>query len=127
MIKDEEESRLSAKESDTMSVSSDDKQKFKRPNRANKDRYVNDYFYINQHWCADNKTLNIMKNWYPFKFKLAYPRNSNLDSNQQKEFLELHAKFSKGNDLVQSDSKKYKRYMVSNICITVCTVFPLPF
>ena len=68
---------------------------------------------MNSHWSRDFKLLEVMKEWYPFKFKLPYPKASCLDSNQQKEFLGLHARFSKPPEVANYESKNYKRYIVS--------------
>ncbi len=78
---------------------------------------------MNKYWSKDEHMLTIMKNWYPLKFKLAYPKLSSLDSSQQKEFIELNDKFSKSTELKRSEMKNYKRYMVSLICFLLFKLF----
>ena len=69
------------------------------------------YFHMNKSWSKDYKMLEIMKDWYPLKFKLPYPKHSNLDSNQQQEFMELNARFCKIADS-STETKNHKRYIV---------------
>ena len=71
------------------------------------------YCHMNSHWSRDFNLLEVIQQWYPFKFKLSFPKASSLDSNQQKEFMELHARYNKSPELVSFDSKNYKRYTVS--------------
>jgi hypothetical protein len=94
-------------------------QQFKpRPSlRYNREKNPDNYFEMNKHM------LTIMKNWYPLKFKLAYPKLSSLDSSQQKEFIELNDKFSKSTELKRSEMKNYKRYMVSLIYFFLFKLF----
>ncbi len=68
---------------------------------------------MNSHWSRDFSLLEVMQQWYPFKFKLPFPKSSSLDSNQQQEFLGLHARYTKSPELVNFESKNYKRYIVS--------------
>ena len=66
---------------------------FKRPSQQQKNFQQKSQPKSASHpWAHDTKAVNIMKNWYPLRFKLAYPRKSVLNTNEQKEFLQLHAR-----------------------------------
>ena len=41
----------------------------------------------------DSNVYRIIKNWYPLRFKLNFPKKSVLNAAEQKEYLMLHAKF----------------------------------
>ena len=55
----------------------------------------------------------IMKNWYPLRFKLNYPCKSALKSNEQKEFIDMYKRFLSRTHLNQKEVKTYKLYVVN--------------
>ncbi|CAF0998202.1 unnamed protein product [Brachionus calyciflorus] len=59
----------------------------------------------------DRRTFNLMKFYYPLKFKLPYPKRSHINSYEQKEFIELHLKFRNRVKVTQSEVKFYKKYL----------------
>jgi hypothetical protein len=61
------------------------------------------------------KVLNVMKVWYPLRFKLSFPKKSALNLFEQKDFLQMHAKLAKKSELTANEAKLYKKYMVSSI------------
>lgn len=61
----------------------------------------------------DRRLNNLMKHWYPLRFKLYYPKKSLLSAYEQKEFLEFHAKFRSRTKVTQSEVKLYKKYLVN--------------
>lgn len=63
-------------------------------------------------WSQNTRAVNIMKSWYPLKFKLAYPKKSVLNSREQKDFLELHSRFRNRTHLNEKEVKSYKTYSV---------------
>lgn len=67
----------------------------------------------------DKRVLNLMKNWYPFRFKLNYPRKSRLNSDEQREFIEFHAKFRHRTKLTPAEVKFYKKYIVIFVYILI--------
>lgn len=77
-----------------------------------KQQNIKDLISLNYPWIYSPKALRVMSFLYPLKFKLDYPRNSSLNSNEQKNFVELHMKFNKPTMFVQSNSKDYKQYNV---------------
>jgi hypothetical protein len=60
----------------------------------------------------DSRVYNLMKNWYPLRFKLNYPRKSRLNADEQKEFIEFHAKFRHRTKLTAAEVKFFKKYIV---------------
>jgi hypothetical protein len=68
---------------------------------------------FNYPWSHDNKAVAIMKNWYPLRFKLNYPRHSVLNAYEQKDFLDLHLRFRNRTHLNEKEVKSYKLYSVS--------------
>jgi hypothetical protein len=58
----------------------------------------------------DRNTAQVIKNWYPFRFKLIFPKKSVLNATEQREFLELHSKFRTLKHINKSETKQYKRY-----------------
>lgn len=70
---------------------------------------------VKQPKAFDQKTYEIMKTWYPLRFKLNYPQKSVLSSYEQKEFIELFKKFQNRTHLTQKEVKLYKQYVVSSI------------
>jgi len=75
----------------------------KRPNIKKK-------HYVQCPWAHNPKAVNIMKNWYPLQFKLAYPKKSVLNASEQKEFLDLHSRFRNRTHLTEKEVKQYKTY-----------------
>ena len=82
---------------------SDNKQIKKGPELASSDHIKNPF---------ERRAFNIMRFWYPLKFKLPYPRKSLLNSFEQKEFIEFHMKFRNRVKVTQSEVKLYKKYLV---------------
>ena len=64
-------------------------------------------------WSHDNKAVSIMKNWYPLRFKLNYPKNSVLSAYEQKDYLNLHSKFRNRTHVNEKEVKFYKLYSVT--------------
>lgn len=60
----------------------------------------------------DRWVSNLMKYWYPLRFKLNYPKKSLLNGYEQKEFLEYHLKFRNRSKVAQSEVKLFKKYLV---------------
>lgn len=65
----------------------------------------------------DPRTMDIMRNWYPLRFKLNYPRKSALNAYEQKEFIDLFKRFQNRTHLSQKEVKLYKLYVVILIII----------
>jgi hypothetical protein len=61
-------------------------------------------------WSKNKKALQIMKQWYPLRFKLNYPKQSSLTSNEQSEYLDLHNIFCNRTTYTSAETKKYKLY-----------------
>ena len=85
---------------------------FKKPNQQKNLQQKNHQKSINYPWSHDTKAVNIMKNWYPLRFKLAYPRKSLLNTYEQKEFLQLYSKFRNRTHVTEKEVKHYKTYSV---------------
>lgn len=66
-------------------------------------------------WINDTKATNIMKNWYPLRFKLAYPKKSVLNPLEQKDFISFHSRFRNRTHLNEKEVKHYKTYAVSEV------------
>ena len=60
----------------------------------------------------ERRAFNLMKNWYPLKFKLPYPRKSLLNAYEQKEFIEFYNRFKNRPKISQSEVRFYKKYLV---------------
>ena len=69
-------------------------------------------------WSHDNKAVSIMKNWYPLRFKLNYPKNSVLSAYEQKDYLNLHSKFRNRTHVNEKEVKFYKLYSVNIILVS---------
>jgi hypothetical protein len=60
-----------------------------------------------------DRQSEIMKNWYPLRFKLNYPSKSALKLSEQKDFIDMCKKFLNRTHLSQKEVKTYKLYVVS--------------
>lgn len=78
-------------------------QRKKTPERFGQDSFQNNF---------DRRVFHLMRNWYPFKFKLAYPRKSLLNAYEQKEFIEFYNRFKNRPKISQSEVRLYKKYLV---------------
>lgn len=92
-----------------------------------KQQNIKDLISLNYPWIYSPKALRIMSFLYPLKFKLDYPRNSSLNSNEQKHYIELHMKFSKSSTLLQSNTKEYRQYNVKLYPFTKSRLFMFLF
>ena len=63
----------------------------------------------------DQATYKMLKSWYPFRFKLPYPKKSLLSSQEQKEFIELNNKYRLKTKVSVHEVKFYKKYLVGLI------------
>jgi hypothetical protein len=59
-----------------------------------------------------DRSSEIMKNWYPLRFKLNFPNKSALNSFEQKDFIEMTKKFHNRTHISQKEVKAYKLYAV---------------
>ena len=67
----------------------------------------------------DKRVTNMMREWYPFRFKLAYPKLSCMNAAEQREFLEFHFKFKSRTTVTNAEVKLYRRYLVSRSSLFV--------
>ena len=63
----------------------------------------------------DQATYKMLKSWYPFRFKLAYPKKSLLNLQEQREFIELNNKYRLKTKVNVQEVKFYKKYLVGLI------------
>jgi len=60
-----------------------------------------------------DRSSEIMKNWYPLRFKLNFPNKSALNTFEQKDFIEMAKKFHNRTHISQKEVKNYKLYAVN--------------
>lgn len=65
-------------------------------------------------WEYDRKIFNLMRRYYPGRFKLEYPRNSLLTTEDQQTYISLHQKLSRLPPNVEyQQSFEYKKFIVN--------------
>lgn len=60
----------------------------------------------------ERRIFNLMKHWYPLRFKIPYPRKSLLNAYEQKEFIEFYNRFKNRTKISQSEVRLFKKYLV---------------
>jgi lipase chaperone LimK len=66
-----------------------------------------------------DRSIEIMKNWYPLRFKLNFPNKSALNSFEQKDFIEMTKKFHNRTHISQKEVKAYKLYAVYKFLLKI--------